>query len=159
MLGPMLQAVLETRFALKIRSEMNDEPAYALTVAKSGFKVQPFLGSCTPENRPPPETPVKEPCPRNTPQDWNWPMNLDTFVWWLGTDPWIDVPIINNSAIKGYFRFNFEPFTKLHGPLVDPDQSMEHLRNALDDIGLRLVATTAPRRHLVIDHVERPSEN
>jgi uncharacterized protein (TIGR03435 family) len=48
MRGPMLQTLLENRFALKIHSENHDEAA--LAVAKSGLKVRPFSGSCTPEN-------------------------------------------------------------------------------------------------------------
>lgn len=49
MQGPMLQALLEDRFKLKIRRETREVPVYALTVAKSGFKLQPLKeGSCTP---------------------------------------------------------------------------------------------------------------
>jgi uncharacterized protein (TIGR03435 family) len=47
--GPMLQALLEDRFKLKIGRESREVPVYALTVAKSGFKLQPLAqGSCTP---------------------------------------------------------------------------------------------------------------
>jgi len=42
---------------------------------------------------------------------------------------------------------------------VPPDQVMDSVRAALEDIGLKLVTTKAPRRHLVIDHVEKPSAN
>jgi bla regulator protein BlaR1 len=49
MQGPMLQALLEDRFKLKIRRETKEVSAYALTVAKNGFKLQPLKeGSCTP---------------------------------------------------------------------------------------------------------------
>jgi len=47
MRGPMLRALLEDRFKLKIHTEMRDVPMYALTVAKSGAKLQPAqAGSC-----------------------------------------------------------------------------------------------------------------
>ncbi len=156
MLGPMLQSLLENRFALKIHSQTGDEPAYALTVTKGGFKVPPFNGGCTPENPLAPDpAPVKDTCPR-TPQDW--PMNLDTFAWWLSGQPRaLDAPVINKTGIAGYFRFNFKPFQRLN--LVPPDEVMESVVTALQDLGLTLVATEAPRRHLVVDHVERPSAN
>jgi uncharacterized protein (TIGR03435 family) len=159
MLGPMLQSLLENRFALKIHSETADEPAYALTLAKGGLKVQPFKGSCTPENPLSPDpTPLKNTCPR-TPQDW--PMNLDTFAWWLtGLRGTLDAPVVNKTGIAGYFRFNFKPFQTLNQPPVaTPDQVMDSARAALGDIGLKLTSTKAPRQHLVVDHLERPSEN
>ena len=46
--GPMLQALLENRFGLKIHRETREVPAYTLTVAKDGPPLQPFNGSCVP---------------------------------------------------------------------------------------------------------------
>jgi uncharacterized protein (TIGR03435 family) len=40
--GPMLQALLEDRFKLKIHRETREIQAYLLTVAKNGPKLQPF---------------------------------------------------------------------------------------------------------------------
>jgi len=51
MMGPMLRALLEERFQLKLhRDVQNDIPMYALTVAKGGLKIQPVGpdGGCTP---------------------------------------------------------------------------------------------------------------
>jgi uncharacterized protein (TIGR03435 family) len=48
MRGPMLQALLEDRFALKIRRETREGRVYLMTVAKGGSKLQPFHGGCTP---------------------------------------------------------------------------------------------------------------
>jgi uncharacterized protein (TIGR03435 family) len=45
--GPMMQALLEDRFRLKIHRETREVPAYALTAPKGGTKLQPFQqGSC-----------------------------------------------------------------------------------------------------------------
>jgi uncharacterized protein (TIGR03435 family) len=60
MRGPMLQALLEDRFRLKIHAETRDVPVYELTIARSGLKLQPLAeGSCEeldpftlPRNRP-----------------------------------------------------------------------------------------------------------
>jgi len=51
MQGPMLQALLEDRFKLKIHHGTREIPVYNLTVAKDGSKLQPFKeGSCTPND-------------------------------------------------------------------------------------------------------------
>ncbi len=49
MRGPMLQALLEDRFKLRVHRETKEEPAYALVVAKGGPKLEATkVGSCTP---------------------------------------------------------------------------------------------------------------
>src|SRR5205823_7743005 len=48
MMGPMLRALLEERFQLKLHREFEEVPMYALTVAKRGLKIQPLApGGCT----------------------------------------------------------------------------------------------------------------
>jgi uncharacterized protein (TIGR03435 family) len=48
MRGPMLQALLERRFRLRVRIDAEDVPAFALTVAPGGLKVQPMQpGDCS----------------------------------------------------------------------------------------------------------------
>jgi uncharacterized protein (TIGR03435 family) len=47
--GPMLQALLEDRFRLRIRRDTTAVPIYELTLAKNGPKLTPFQeGSCVP---------------------------------------------------------------------------------------------------------------
>jgi uncharacterized protein (TIGR03435 family) len=42
LLGPMLRALLEDRFKLRIHRETADAPVYAMTMAKGGLKIQPM---------------------------------------------------------------------------------------------------------------------
>jgi uncharacterized protein (TIGR03435 family) len=42
MLGAMLRSLLEDRFKLKTHRELEEEPMYALTVAKGGLKIKPI---------------------------------------------------------------------------------------------------------------------
>ncbi len=161
MRGPMLQSLLEDRFALKIHTEKKDEPAYTLTVAKGGLKLRPFQGGCTPlDPIHPPDSPVQDPCHR-TPQDT--PMSLDIFAWFLGNvrPRFLDATVINKTGITGYFRFNIEHLTKLSAtPAVAPDDSpAESIFTAVQDFGLKLQATKAPREYLVVDYAERPTAN
>jgi uncharacterized protein (TIGR03435 family) len=47
--GPMLRALLEQRFKVKVHTETGDAPVYALTVARNGSKLQPLKeGGCLP---------------------------------------------------------------------------------------------------------------
>jgi uncharacterized protein (TIGR03435 family) len=47
MMGPMMRALLEDRFKLKIHRETKEMPVYALTLAKSGIKAHPMKeGDC-----------------------------------------------------------------------------------------------------------------
>jgi uncharacterized protein (TIGR03435 family) len=76
--GPMLRALLEERFHLKLRRETRDVPVYALTVAKSGLKLRPSDGaSCVP-----------------LPADPSLPM---------GAKPWCGLP--RNSRDQGLITF------------------------------------------------------
>ena len=43
MMGPMLQIILEDRFKLKVHWETREVPVYALTVAKNGPKLKPYV--------------------------------------------------------------------------------------------------------------------
>ena len=59
--GPMLQALLEDRFKLKLHRETRQLPVYELTVAKSGVKLERSKeGSCIPYSvdAPPPPAPA-----------------------------------------------------------------------------------------------------
>ncbi|MGA3237176.1 MAG: TIGR03435 family protein [Bryobacteraceae bacterium] len=52
MRGPMLQALLEDRFKLRIRRQSREVPVYELTVANGGPKLQPAKeGGCIPGDR------------------------------------------------------------------------------------------------------------
>jgi uncharacterized protein (TIGR03435 family) len=49
MRGPMMQALLEERFKLKLHRETREAPVYELRVAKGGPKLKPFReGTCIP---------------------------------------------------------------------------------------------------------------
>jgi uncharacterized protein (TIGR03435 family) len=135
MQGPMLQALLEDRFKLKIRREARDVPAYALRVAKGGPKLHPFQeGSCTPldlkilEQFPPtrfPELPPGESyCGGADPDGGRWvfatgrmkgpnvtlearALSIDEFIKHsLGHN--LDRPVINQTGIAGRFDYHLE---------------------------------------------------
>jgi uncharacterized protein (TIGR03435 family) len=69
----------------------------------------------------------------------------------------IDRPVLNRTGLTGNFGFQlkFAPATN-----VNPDPDRPHLVTALtEQLGLKLDTTHAPIDVLVIDSVERPTEN
>ena len=55
--GPMLQALLEDRFKLKVHRETKEIPVYELMVAKGGFKAPPLGANCVPNAYDPAKAP------------------------------------------------------------------------------------------------------
>ncbi len=182
MMGPMLQGLLEERFKLRIRRESREVPAYALTVAKSGPKLKPSReGSCldiglvTPltQGPPAPRDPNQMICGMNQAGKQN-PPNVTLEVRGVSLDYFAKVflriagerPVVNNTGIKGLFDIHLEfgpdETTPELGPLAapsDPTGGPSIFTAVQEQLGLKLEPTKGLGEFLVIDSVERPSEN
>jgi uncharacterized protein (TIGR03435 family) len=182
MSGPMMQALLEDRFKLKVHRETREVPVYELTVAKGGAKLPKFQeGSCvTVDFAKTPLTPDSKYC-----------RTIGTFK---GAEMTIaaqgmtleefsnlflkmDRPVIDKTGMEGRFDFQLQyapdestPEFFRHTPQgmagSDPlgRAASDPLGPSIFDavqrqLGLRLVRARGPAQFLVIDHVERPSEN
>ena len=180
--GPMLQALLEDRFKLKTRRETREIPVYELTVAKGGPKLQSFKdGSCTPLDRtkalPPPRAPGQTPLCNGMILLKGSSMGtanlqgttLDEFSKSIGL--MLDRPIIDITGIAGRFDFRLEfaldqstPGFFLPGggaQVAGPsDPAGPSIFTAVQEqLGLKLEPAKGPREFLIINRVERPSEN
>jgi uncharacterized protein (TIGR03435 family) len=184
MMGPVLQAILEDRFKLKIHRETREVAAYALTVAPGGPKLELFKeGSCV--RRAAAEVSASSPsesrvlCTREWP---NVPDTADLLIRAQGVTPkelcdcflsgYIDDShrfVMDETGLTGRFDIHLvfapsdEParvqFAKLQGYAI-PNPTAPPLASAIEQqLGLQLKATTAPGEFLVIDHVEQPSSN
>jgi uncharacterized protein (TIGR03435 family) len=169
MAGPMLQALLENRFKLKLHREPREFPIYALTVAKGGHKLERTKeGSCTPlaailSHPPTPPGPGEPPLVvcglQRMGRDGSamivnaLGINMNDFSDSL--TKYIDRPVIDRTNLSGLFdlRLEFNP--------DDRDGSAgEWVFTALtEQLGLKLLPDKGPLDVLVIDHVEKPSEN
>lgn len=174
MSGPMLQRLLEDRFKLKVHREAREVPVYTLTVAKGGPKLRPFIaGSCTPvdhEKFPPfyalptAEQAAKN-CQATARRDGTslkveaQGMSLDEFAKLFLDTTVLDRPVIDKTGISGRFDFHLE-YTP--DRFVTPDQpgGGPSIFTAMQEqLGLKLEPAKGPGEFLVIDSVERPSEN
>lgn len=164
MMGPMLQALLEDRFKLKIRREPREIPVYALKVAKGGFKLKPLKeGSCATIEAPL-GIPVPVRCgvfiePRRGALYFHG-VSMDLFAMDLS----IDRPVIDRTGIAGIYDFRLD-YTPDEVAPTPPGASLDDptgpsIFTAVEQqLGLKLEPAKGPGESLVIDHVERPSEN
>jgi uncharacterized protein (TIGR03435 family) len=163
----MLQSLLEERFQLRLHRETKELPVYALTIAKGGLKLHP--GSCTeydPDNPPPRPAPgQKRPdyCGNLSVGGGGPTQKLDAFAitmtQFLGFLPnYTKRVVIDKTGSTGTFDAHFV-FT-LDGAPADADNLAPSLYTALEEqLGMKLESTKGPVEILVIDHVEKPSEN
>jgi uncharacterized protein (TIGR03435 family) len=178
MRGPMMRTVLEDRFKLKIRRETRQGPVYELKVAQGGPKLEPVEnGSCTPVE----DFDFRKLAPGQKPSlICNGAMVQNGKLAFLAMSiadfcqnlTWnaLDRPAIDKTGIAGKFNFHLEfapdeAAPNLHSAGVDPaaaplDTAGPSVFTALQQqLGLKLERATGPIEFLIIDHVEKPSEN
>ncbi len=183
MMGPLLQTLLEDRFKLMVHRETRDVPVYALFVAKGGPKLQPFKeGSCVHRALPlVPLAPGQIYCgPSPFIRNGTYLMfavhglSLDELSKML--DGVMDRPVIDKTGIAGKFDFSLEfaPDETMpealrvfrgggpnDGPAMTPSDPVgPSIFTVLQEqLGLKLESAKGPGERLVIDRVDRPSEN
>lgn len=178
----MLQSLLEDRFNLRVHRETREIPVYALTVAKSGLKLQPLKEACTPRD---PMNPPSPPAPGQKPpnicgtpsirfkgQHVTWDLHaasMTEFASYLNF-PFrtLDRTVIDKTGVAGIFDFHMEfkpdgatPFLEGRGgpsPTAE-DPAGESIFTAIQELGLKLESAKGPAEFLVIDRVEKPSGN
>ncbi len=174
MQGPMMQTILEDRFKLKIHRETRQGPVYELTLNKGTHKLKPLQeGSCVPSLIGHPLAqlaPDQRRC-RNMAARGGVEMEGGTVTGLadlLGMV--LDRPVIDKTGLTGLFVIHFVFSTDVAAaprPAADdPDAPAGGTPDARgifqaiqEQLGLRLVPAKGPMDVLVIDHIERPTEN
>jgi uncharacterized protein (TIGR03435 family) len=167
--GPMLQALLEDRFQLKIHRETREGPVYFLTVARGGPKLHSFTeGSCKPWPSPPPPQLTREYCGRTIsglkPAVEAQGVTLDDFSSLLRLV--VGRPVIDKTRVSGRFDIHVD-FSREGTELAnirqavpaDPAGPPSIFVAIQEQLGLKLEAGRGPVETLVIDRIERPSGN
>jgi uncharacterized protein (TIGR03435 family) len=176
-----IQSLLEDRFALRLHREMREQPVYALVVDKNGLKMPvvdppPALAEQTPPPAPP------RPGPGGT-----LPANFMPIPGRIMAGPGlilasavtmtqianalnrtVDRPIVDRTDLKGYFnmRVQFTPDSAQGRGALDAapgpanDSAGPSIFTAVQEqLGLRLEASKNAMEVLVIDSVQKPTEN
>jgi uncharacterized protein (TIGR03435 family) len=161
----MVQSLLLDRFSLKLSSQTKNLSVYAMAVAKGGPRLKGAEG-------------LPPPVPATTPGLAHMPtlmgrrgelkagaVSMPFFTDWVSRQPEMgDRVVIDATGLKGSYDFelNWSPDDG-HTPLLNgvPQESTgPSIFTAFQEqLGLKLESRKAPVEVLVIDHVERPSEN
>ena len=140
---PLLQAALAERFQLRTHYDIRERPVYDLVIAKGGSKLKE---SSTSENS------------GLTESNGNWEGRsypIEGLAYNLSGELGRVVEDKTGLAGKYSFTLHWTPDNQQGSPDAGPT-----LFTALEEqLGLKLVAAKGPVVVLVVDHVERPSEN
>jgi uncharacterized protein (TIGR03435 family) len=175
MQGPMMQAILEDRFKLKIHRETRQGPVYELVIGKSSLKLKPLqVGSCIPPvlRGPLPTLASGERRCRNMVNP-RGAVDIEggTLPMFAGLlSMALDRPVIDKTGITDQFEIHLKfspddsaaprPSTTDPGsPTVGAPDAPGIFQAIQEQLGLRLVPAKGPVDVLVIDHIEKPSEN
>jgi uncharacterized protein (TIGR03435 family) len=150
----MVRELLKDRFKLQVRVQTRELPIYVLVVAKGGPKLKPSAPSAAGD------TP--------TPAKWsksalNGVMKIAAtnagvvgLVGNLMVQPGVGRQVIDETGLKGKYDYAL----KWAMNPDSPNASAPDIFTALQEqLGLKLESRKAPVDTLVVEHVERPSEN
>jgi uncharacterized protein (TIGR03435 family) len=145
----MLQALLADRFKLRVRRETRDMLVYELVLDKKGSLLKPGSGdsACASSIGP------VRPADRNYRYQFT-NCTLAPLVDALQADR----PIVDNTGLAGRYDITLfaTPAMKIHDSSEPGDIE---LSDAIHQLGLKLQARKAPTEILVVDRIEKPSEN
>jgi len=69
-------------------------------------------------------------------------------------------PVVDRTGLTGTYDWVMEFIDEREGHVVPPDADGLNFARALEkQVGLKLVSTKAPFLFLIVDRVERPTEN
>jgi uncharacterized protein (TIGR03435 family) len=162
----MVQKLLQDRFKLVLHRDKRELPIYVLTAAKSGMKLK--AGTCLTRE---PNTPL---VPGQRQSDFcgfggigNGTLMATSTTMEIFTDLLTTVlgrKVVDSTGFKGNFdvsmRWMSDPVSTGNAGRVPTDTTGPSIFTAVQEqLGLKLEASKGPVDVLVVDHIERPSEN
>jgi uncharacterized protein (TIGR03435 family) len=160
---PMLQSLLQDRFNLKVHWGMKEQPIFLITAAKGGIKLKPSTASCA---RFDPNVPAQNPAEREKPTCKSLVSGGEQRRWIAENIGMNDVTymlsylsghkVIDMTGFTQRFDFNLD----FRGDPFKADGDVPILVTSLQEqLGLKLESAKGPVEVLVVDSVQRPSEN
>jgi uncharacterized protein (TIGR03435 family) len=148
----MLQGLLADRFKLKVHRETREMPVYELVVGKNG----PKLKESAPDASRLQYLRVNGRNYRVT----NSKATMDDVVTAIGNS-FLDRPVLDKTGLTGTYdlAITYTPDIRSNRE-TEPDANDVNIFTAVQErLGLKLVAQKAMVEILVVDHIEKPSEN
>ena len=167
----MMKTMLAERFSLGLHQEMRPIPIYALVLARPdrrfGPTLRPSLAKCDRTNPPAPDTPPPPPpppldgvdlpaCGTNTGRGLLRAAGIELEAFTRNMAGAAGRIIVDKTGLTG----TFDMVLRFNPDANDTSSDLPSLFAAVQEqLGLKLDAQTAPAEVLVIDRVERPTEN
>lgn len=140
----MLQALLADRFKLKMHYESRERPIYALVIAKSGSRLKEWPSSKTPGGVSWDRGHIEV---RGAP--------MERFAFCLSDT--LGRAVVDKTGLAGKYDIDLKwTPDDLQGT---PDAGASIFTAIQEQLGLKLQPAKGPVQVLVIDHIEKPSEN
>jgi bla regulator protein blaR1 len=179
----MMQTLLSDRFKLAVHLETQVVPVLAMVLVKPGVtgpKLRPHSEGVPCESTPPTSGPpapnalvwppvcdayMRIRLPNGTRKDGSRNTTMSLLGSIFGAQGLVDRPVVDQTGIGGRFDFSIEYAPESSQPSAanaaapEPPAGPTLLEALREQLGLKLESTKAPLQILVVDHVERPSEN
>jgi uncharacterized protein (TIGR03435 family) len=156
----MFQSVLVDRFKLTLHHQTKELPVFLLVVAKNGPKIHPVDEGDCPEV-PTPENPCRSLRPTKFGRLTGQKAPISALALMIAVTT--NGTVLDKTGLKGSYSYTLDWNAYLQPPLpgvFDPSSMEPAISAALQEqLGLKLDFSKGPVDILVIDHVERPSEN
>jgi len=143
-ISQLIYSLLESRFHLRYHCEMREMPEFSLEVAKSGSKVKTHTGDDAPSMS-------------NNSRDGTKTLTaakISIADFAANLTRQVGRNVVDNTGLKGEFDFDLRWSTDQNGEAAAPS-----IYTVLQELGLRLVSTKGSIETIVIDHIEKASEN
>jgi uncharacterized protein (TIGR03435 family) len=157
----MLRQLLSERFKLAFHREPMDLSIYALSVRRGGSKLKEssISPNAAPQGPPAPAF-VLSPTLIRLPARY---LTMGEFASLLQRSP-LDRPVVDRTGLQGRYDFDLEfaPDERLWGGMLPQPENSDKpdlFRAVQDQLGLRLEPTRGLVQALVIDQIQRPSDN
>ncbi len=158
----MLQAVFKDRLHLKTHQETRELPVYLLVPAGNKNKLQPAQSGDANNRQPPPHGVnegegmfwIQGPDPLES-KITGQSASMERLARRLSYMHGLDRKVIDQTGLTGQYNFTLDWATSNQS-----DSAYPSIFTALQEqLGLKLESSKAPIEVLIIDHIERPSEN
>ena len=157
-----IRVLLAERFGLKTHLETRNTSIYNLVVDKGGVKMQavpppPDNGGAPP---PPPPADVKAHGSQHGLEFDGSNASMRAIAAALSS--MVEAPVVDKTGLTGPYNFTLE-FAPEQGAVVSTADDTGPVRPSIftalqEQLGLKLESGKGPVSHLIIDHIERPSE-
>jgi uncharacterized protein (TIGR03435 family) len=149
----MVQALLADRFKLKFHRESRELPVYALEVGKGGVKFKESAPEATPVSR-------------FNGNGKRWQLVLakqpvDDLVEGIMSTSALDRPVVNKTNLGGYYdiKLTYTPEDVMSDATAADVNAVGIFSAVQDQLGLKLEPQKGMFDVLIVDHIEKPSDN